>query len=145
MVSLTFLHSQLSSGLTSIDVHSNQISDVSVLINENETTLLPTGVLEYLDISDNLICDIADVNPILSSYFTNSSFSLVSTESEQTCMCSPVPDFSEYEKCSKTSSDAWESECWDGYSISESTGICTSIYANTSDPNLQNDICLALD
>ncbi|GKT30993.1 hypothetical protein ADUPG1_001788, partial [Aduncisulcus paluster] len=29
--------------------------------------------------------------------------------------------------------------------VSESTGICTSIYANTSDPNLQNDICLALD
>ncbi|GKT29609.1 hypothetical protein ADUPG1_005299, partial [Aduncisulcus paluster] len=125
----------------SIDIHSNQISDVSVLIIENETTLLPTDVLEYLDISDNLICDIADVNTILSSYFTNSSFSLVSTESEQTCMCSPVPDFSEYETCSKTSSDAWKSECWNGYLMIELTGSCVSISTFMPDANLRNDIC----
>ncbi|GKT28669.1 hypothetical protein ADUPG1_000799, partial [Aduncisulcus paluster] len=131
--------------LTSIDVHSNQISDVSVLINENETTLLPTGVLEYLDISDNLICDIADVNTILSSYFTNSSFSLVSTESEQTCMCSPVPDFSNYEICSETSSDTWESECWDGYLTFDSSERCTQFKTFMPDANLRNDICLVLD
>ncbi|GKT32841.1 hypothetical protein ADUPG1_006898, partial [Aduncisulcus paluster] len=112
--------------LTSIDVHSNQISDVSVLINENETTLLPTDVLEYLDISDNLICDIADVNTILSSYFTNSSFSLVSTESEQTCMCSPVPDFTRNEICFEVAGfdDFWSMDCWHGSYYNEKLAYC---------------------
>ncbi|GKT28348.1 hypothetical protein ADUPG1_000598, partial [Aduncisulcus paluster] len=133
------------SALTSIDVHSNQISDVSVLINENgSTTPLPPDVLLSLNISDNLICDIADVNSELTSYFTNSSFSLESSESEQTCMCSPEPDFSENEICSKNSSDIWASQCWNGYYLDGSSDTCIQ-FDNIPDPFLLNDVCLALD
>ncbi|GKT20816.1 hypothetical protein ADUPG1_011762, partial [Aduncisulcus paluster] len=116
------------SALTSIDVHSNQISDVSVLINENgSTTPLPPDVLLSLNISDNLICDIADVNSELTSYFTNSSFSLESSESEQTCMCSPEPDFSENEICFGVTgfdADLWSMNCWNGYYYDEGLGSC---------------------
>ncbi|GKT36570.1 hypothetical protein ADUPG1_009511, partial [Aduncisulcus paluster] len=117
----------LSSTLTSIDVHSNQISDVSVLINENgSTTPLPSDVLLSLNISDNLICDIADVNSELTSYFTNSSFSLESSESDQTCMCSPEPDFSENEICFGVTGfdDLWSMNCWNGYYYDEGLASC---------------------
>ncbi|GKT14787.1 hypothetical protein ADUPG1_010558, partial [Aduncisulcus paluster] len=135
------------SALTSIDVHSNQISDVSVLINENgSTTPLPSDVLLSLNISDNLICDIADVNSELTSYFTNSSFSLESSESEQTCMCSPEPDFSENEICSKNSSDTWGSKCWNGYYYDEGLELCVVSSSNIEipDENLKNAICTQL-
>ncbi|GKT23966.1 hypothetical protein ADUPG1_012596, partial [Aduncisulcus paluster] len=112
--------------LIGLDLSNNHISDVSVLLTSG---LFPNADgdnhLTNLDLSNNSICDYANVASELNTYF---GLSLPATDETQICPCTIDDpdvnvDFTEHKTCKMIEPGKYEVQCWRGY-FEDSAGNC---------------------
>ncbi|GKT27361.1 hypothetical protein ADUPG1_013792 [Aduncisulcus paluster] len=119
--------------LERLSLNHNKISDISTMLLSD---LFPPGVLSYLDLSSNRICDVNGVRSLMRQRFGDQ---LELNLSHQKCMCPSSPLVTQHEVCREVYPDHWAVECWPGYFYDEQYGEC--VKASNDYESVQISIC----
>ncbi|GKT36236.1 hypothetical protein ADUPG1_009240, partial [Aduncisulcus paluster] len=123
--------------LISLDLSSNNISDVSILFTED---IISSSNLTTLDISDNNICDISNVLTLLQDQFSGISISSATQSCPDDCIENgSEPLMSHHKTCRKQKNGGYAVECWNGYYYDSISNSC--IEATTNDEQLRCQVC----
>ncbi|GKT36864.1 hypothetical protein ADUPG1_009755, partial [Aduncisulcus paluster] len=133
--------------LTDINLSSNYISDVSILMTSEFFYRDSDSILTTLDISENQICDIANVSSTLT--FSITSLSTLTISDQKPCACginslsSSAIAFSDHKTCRRRSDGYYQVECWNGYYLDKNTNTCVKACPSGYSLDVDGETCIS--
>ncbi|GKT34285.1 hypothetical protein ADUPG1_007659 [Aduncisulcus paluster] len=119
--------------LESLDVRGNNLSDISVLITSLRS---PMTTLTYLNVDENMICDIESLRSPSGPFLNGTALSTFSSYSQEQCPCYPAfPVWNLHSVCRKLiNSNApvlYQMECMYGYYLDKDSNECVQYTSTT--------------